>query len=85
MASKAGKEQTMRIIYVILNTTADVIDFTCDTAKNVGQKLSWWFDPDKRYDLGLGIGYVLQFLVGFAIGYVVVTAIKVVLAIIALS
>lgn len=85
MAVTAGKEQIMKIIYVILDTTATVADFTVDTVKSAGRKLSWWFYPNKRYDLGLGIGYVLQFLAGFAIGYVVTTAIKVVLAILALS
>lgn len=75
----------MNIIYVILDTTANVIDFTVDTAKSAGRKLSWWFDPDKRFEFGVGLGYVLQFLAGFAIGYAAVTAIKVVLAILALS
>lgn len=85
MAVTAGKEQVMNIIYIILDTAADAIDFTVDTAKSAGRKISWWLDPSKRYGLGLGIGYVLQFLAGFAIGYVAITAIRVVLAILALS
>lgn len=85
MAAKAGKEQTMNIIYIIRDATETAIDFTVDTAKNAGRKISWWLDPSKRYGLGLYIGYALQFLAGFAIGYVAVIAIKVVLAIIAMS
>lgn len=75
----------MKIIYVIIDGAAYAVDFTVDTAKNVKQKLSWWFDAANRYDLGVYIGYILQFLAGFAIGYVAITVIKVVLAILALS
>lgn len=71
----------MRVIYIILDTAATAVDFTCDTAENIGHKLSWWFDAANRYDFGLYLGYILQFLAGFAIGYVAITAIKVVLAI----
>lgn len=81
----AGKEQIMRIIYVILDGAANAIDFTRDTAKNVSDKLSWWFDASNRYNLGLFIGYLLQFLAGFAIGYVVISVIRAALIILSMS
>lgn len=75
----------MKIIYVIIDGAASAVDFTIDAAKSAKQKLGWWFDASNRYGLGLFIGYALQFLAGFAIGYAAITVVKVVLAIVALS
>lgn len=37
---------------------------------------SRWFDPSYRYNAGRIIGYVLQFLVGIGIGYVVASVVR---------